>query len=1218
MSCEVIERVKLDPGSISGLHGRFLAERLPEVLKHATADDLKRWRTLLRPAQLNAKGSDAWFSQASDDECQTLLDAQSLSRTSTQALAKALKDFQSPTAFAEPLLKAELKRSLGVDYDVNTAQIVEVHYESVLLDSMKQLRPVQQTLMQAAMQNYAAGKTFERGSALAPKGAFILELKPGKPGAYPQFQYRYCDKLSVTPERFANLCHELDLGKQYQQHISHIYENPATQRNVRTLSIAAEKDHVWQAAQTAFMKGEISDAGRKMIKGLVDGERAPLFHGKPVICHSLTMFSVALDQVVVLSADRLDSQQEEPIIVYLPGAPLYPLKEYASVAAFRNDLRINLLNPAYQKLFRGYVEHKEQPHFFKRLKEAVYDKYGQFDANANLYLRDVTIAGDLFDYLQDRHLLRLKANAREWLVPSAEVDEAANKLRLAYWENIGLNVLNAAAFFVPVLGAVMAVVAAVQLVSEIIDGVHAWQAGDIDEALAHFEAVALNVVVAVGLGAAGHLSASYGSTEAVDGLLRVTLPNGQERLWKPDLAPYARDVELSGIKPDEKGVYALDSKSYVRIGKQAFEVTRDGNEKWSIRHPDDPQAYQPALKHNGEGTWQAEGEQPLKWKHEQLLERLGSARDGLSDEKVEQAVNVSGVNDDVLRRMHTEQLPLPPLLKDTLYRYRVNRRVSRLIDSLSDGTVAADGLDLSPSLSQDLMRWPQRLIEVFDELSPDREPIRYGATRWPDGRVIRISLRQLYANQLAELILADLSEGEALEFFGSSVEADQRLPVLRRLIAERAVKRRAEIFKTLLEHGRAPRTAEQALLIRDFPKLSDAAAKEIIDTAAAGERQQLQDKDGRVPMRLAEEARVYQRQSVLCAAIQGLHEGSLASLDSDRLAVGLLTKLPGWSDSVRIELREDSLSGRLLASAGKADGELKIIVRNADGYVPYDAQGLELSRGEPLYASLLKALPDSERQALGLQIGAAQSLQTQLYATAVADRGAAASALGQQPIKPWFRPPMRLSDDRVGYTLGGAVGSMAIDAKFNALFPNLPLAELERLKTSLLQENQHLGDAVYKLQLELAKLEQTLEGWVAEGGDIFQRANRERTRRQLIRAWRRQGGRLSSHLTLEGGDIAPLPTLAARFDHIRILRLQHTGLQALPDGFLRCFPNVKHLSLEGNAISVLPPEIANLTQLRTLDLRGMGLDSSDTMFDALRPLARLQQLNLQSGGLESI
>ncbi|TDF81862.1 dermonecrotic toxin domain-containing protein [Pseudomonas sp. H9] len=909
-----------------GLHGRYLAKRLPHVFKHATASDLKRWRDVQRPAQLTANGLAGWFQQASEDERQVLLDAQKQSRASTHALAKALKSLKAPTTFAEPLLKAELKSRLDVELNVNTVQLVELHHEPVFLGSMLRLQPIQQTLLQAAMQNYAADKRFEKGSALAPKGAFTLELKPNaEEGAYPRFAYRYSEKLEIAPERFATLCHELDLGEKYQAHIREVYEDPATQSHVRSLSITAEKDHLRQTAQIAFMKDEISEAARQMINGLIDGQRAPLFHDKPVICQTLTMFGAALDRVVVLSADRIASDHVEPIVVYLPGAPLYPLKEYASVAAFKSDLRINLLKPAYLKLFRGYVAQKEHPHFFKRVKEAAYrnDGSGQFNPESNLHLRDEAIGGDLFDYRQDQHLLRIKVNARHLLVPSAEVDEAASKLRLAYWENIGLNVLNAAAFFVPALGAVMAVVAAVQMVGEIIDGANAWEAGDLDEALAHFESVALNVVVAVGLGAAGHVGSSVSTSETVDGLLRVTLPNGQQRLWKPDLQPYARDVELTGITPDEQGVYTRDSTSFVRIGEHVFEVAQDTKKNWSICHPDDPQAYQPTLKHNGEGLWQAEGEQPLQWSHEQLLKRLGHAAHGLDDERVELAVKVSGVDDDVLRRMHVDRSPMPALLKETLARYQVDQRVNRLIDSLGSSAAGTEGLEMGPTLSQDLARWPQRVFEVYDEANLNREPVRYGAARWPSGRVIRISLRELYANQLADRVLADLSESEAMDLFGSSVEPEQRLSVLRKLIAERAEHRRSEIFTIMYEHGRATRSAEQALLMRDFPALTDEVAQEIIQAADADEYRQMQGSEGRVPMRLAEEARVYQRQLVLCRAIQGMHETRLASLDSDRLAVGLLAKLPGWTDTVRVELREDTEAGRLLASAGAAGGSLR-------------------------------------------------------------------------------------------------------------------------------------------------------------------------------------------------------------------------------------------------------------------------------------------------------
>jgi len=764
----------------------------------------------------------------------------------------------------------------------------------------------------------------------------------------------------------------------------------------------------------------------------------------------------------------------------------------------------------------------------------------------------------------------------------------------------------------------MAAVAAGQLVKEIVDGAHAWEAGELDEALAHFESVALNVVLAVGLGAAGHVAAPLQASERVDSLIRVTLPNGELRLWKPDLAPYARNVELTDIAPNGMGVYRLDGKSYIRIDGQVFEVFEDADGAWSIRHPDDPDAYQPALKHNQEGTWQAVGEQPMQWSHERLLSRIGVAAEGLSAEVLEQAVRISGIDDDVLRRMHLDQLAVPPLLKETLQRFQIDRRVTRLIDSLKEGVPGVPGLGLEPSLSQELPRWPQRVIEVYDEIMPERAPVRYGAKRWPSGRVIRISEKELYANKLAEKVLADLNETEALELFGSSVEPDQRLEVLRALIAERALKRRANIFEIMYEHERPARSIEQTRLMRDFPMLTDAAALEIVNAADAAERLQLQASDGRVPMRLAEEARVYQRQIVLSRAIQGVHEATLASLDSDRLALGLLTELPGWTDTVRLEMREEVWSGRLLASAGEPGGELKVLVRQRGRYTVYDAQGLELSKDQEIIVSLLKALPDSERRALNLDIHATQSLHTALYALAVEDRARAAKLLGQQPIRPWFRSPLRLADGRVGYPLGGMVQTWLHNAKLRAMFPELESEEIEELVRSYQQNNQPLENVVLTLQTERKVLERTLDEWVEASEGPFQRIARARTRGQLVDTWRRIGGRRRSVLNLHERDTGHLPVLTARFDHIRSLNMSHMNLQQMPTVFLERFPRLEHLSLEGNPLSIIPPDISALTGLRYLSFREARLISSDTMFEALRPLVSLQRLDLQSNGLGSI
>jgi hypothetical protein len=49
----------------------------------------------------------------------------------------------------------------------------------------------------------------------------------------------------------------------------------------------------------------------------------------------------------------------------------------------------------------------------------------------------------------------MKADAKTIAVPTAEVDANARNERLKYWFDLGMNVLNVAAFFVPGLNTVM-------------------------------------------------------------------------------------------------------------------------------------------------------------------------------------------------------------------------------------------------------------------------------------------------------------------------------------------------------------------------------------------------------------------------------------------------------------------------------------------------------------------------------------------------------------------------------------------------------------------------------------------------------------------------------------------------------------------------------------------------------------------------------------------
>ncbi|MCS5517276.1 hypothetical protein NWF32_27455 [Pseudomonas qingdaonensis] len=92
----------------------------------------------------------------------------------------------------------------------------------------------------------------------------------------------------------------------------------------------------------------------------------------------------------------------------------------------------------------------------------------------------------------------------------------------------------------------MAVVAAGQLIGEVVEGIEDWEVGDRELAMAHLQSVALNIAFAVGLGLALKPLAVGPGSELLEGTVQIRLANGQYRLWKPQLEPYAADVDLSG------------------------------------------------------------------------------------------------------------------------------------------------------------------------------------------------------------------------------------------------------------------------------------------------------------------------------------------------------------------------------------------------------------------------------------------------------------------------------------------------------------------------------------------------------------------------------------------------------------------------------------------------------------------------------------------------
>jgi len=422
------------------------------------------------------------------------------------------------------------------------------------------------------------------------------------------------------------------------------------------------------------------------------------------------------------------------------------------------------------------------------------------------------------------------------------------------------------------------------------------------------------------------------------------------------------------------------------------------------------------------------------------------------------------------------------------------------------------------------------------------------------------------------------------------------------------------------------RATDGNLLARDFPSLSARARGEILDQASPADLLQMQ-RTQRLPMRLAETARLYLREARISRALARFHQANGPIADRDALVFAALEQLPGWTGEARIELRDGSVSGRLLHACGKETLPAKYVIRTENSYEPRNAQGGTLANRVDLFQAILNALPDGERTSLGLQIHEPGKLIDALFDRLASDRATTARLLGIQPVRPFFRLPRRLPGGQIGYPLSGrGQGWITADELFNQLFPSTEPEARMVLRQRLLQEagDQPFGTVLERLRSEYMQLESTLQQWVdsphvAGGGtSIAQTAARAEAARRLRMAWRRESTDTASSLEyvildLDGHNLGALPTLPAPMPHVRQLRVTFLSesSHASLDNFLGRFLNVRALDLECNMLEHIPPAVGQMDELQSLDLSGNGLDLTDSgTLDLLEGHSNLQSLNL--------
>lgn len=1218
-------------------HSRFIEPLLPPWFKHA-------------PAALR---------QALRENLHKSLDAQ-------QAVAQVMASLTPIDTFAEPLLNHALSLHGWPPLDVREYGLKQVNLLSKnllflaqqqisLVDSFVQwLWPqpwvpasfeldfvtstTRSSLLEAALQNFedAEAQGFDAGSCI-----------------YKVLEGTELVQANLTPETFAHLCRQLNLGEQYQAHLSAVFEPDSVQllavqgtsrtEQITTLFSDSKRHDFMCAVHMAFMQRHLRPDNYLFLKSLYE-PRGALFT-RPGLTHStLKIMAFELPGVVVFWPQGLPAEHAQPCIVYLPQSAPQSLHEFASFDRFKHALREWLKTPLWANYFLSLSPLRHRAEFKRRIdsRNVTWDSLllvrSPIITEPALFAVTQAVAQTLdpFRVAWALQLARLKDDARMLVVPTADEDSKARQERQATYLNTGLSLMTLALGFVPVLGEVLLAASVVELGVDVYDGVKAWAHNDRVAALGYLFDVAENVALA---GATAGVVKALKPQPVVNGLERVKLANGQARLWKPDLLAYQQPrARLSGLTADAQGIYHGGSRQYITLADAVYAIKIEpGAREGVIEHPSDPQAYTPVVQHNGQGTWTHEADTPAQWSRLTLFKRLGQQAQGIDDAAAEAILTLTDTREPMLRVLYGDNLGLPPLLSNTLQRVQASEYLNGFITRMSgvSSPTAKDAL-LQLELLPQLSGWPGHkvirllsnqgaLIKEFgQDLSAANSRVQIAQAQVDRGDLISTLLECLTAEQIEGLLGQGISDGalqaQALKQLLGSFARDHMQQVIEQLTFDLT-----------------PMTALQLSLARQFPSLPPGVTAELAAHMTPAQLALFAD-DQRVPLPVLEEARGYVQVTRLNRALEGLYFSDLISADSNRLAFHTLPSLAGWPDNVRFVLR-DRATGLELDSIGPKTAPFRReVFKRADSYEYYMSAAKRMLTSPSVVACVHEALTPLERAGLGLgEDDSLAVLNRQVAADAAQQRPRSAQRLGLHTIKPWFTSPMRLADGRLGYTLGGR-SSHHVDERNTVLlkhlvadlYPQLSQAQIGQFLLRLHLEPGPAVQALTALKNELKTLRMELAAWARS--DVWTQPPRgdrvllsEQAKRgislTLIRAWRRQS-RYVNHaehtgyeLDLNAWPVDGLPVLTADFAHISALKMTNAQSSVIPSHFLRMFTQLRSLSLRSMQLRTLPAELSTMTHLLELDLQDNRIILDAQSQATLSGLTRLESLNLNGSPL---
>ncbi|WP_434766337.1 NEL-type E3 ubiquitin ligase domain-containing protein [Pseudomonas triticicola] len=1145
---------------------------------------------------------------------------------------KDLTRLESLQRFCVRELTAAMNRKWPAVYDVERDLLslpgLDCGCEAVATDEsgVEVIKHATQTLLQAAMQNFTED---EEQTDAFPTGSFVrVHSAPG-------------GVKDLTPAAFATLCRKLNLGKKYQLHLQKVFglvdeAGEVVASSAMTRDIVAMKKHLLRLdAELAWLKGDITSSGLRMVKDLIeaDGVASPqtLRYGKhPMIMQGIEILDSCVWGVVVFSERSLELHPEDGCLVYMPGESARALYEYPNLAAFRLYLTQQLQKTEYCEYFARSLDEDDKADFFK----AFADK-GEVGV-----IKQLSINVSLFDFMLQSHIGKRQIDALRLAVPTADIDEDARRKRVQGWLESGVTLASLAGLFVPVLGQLMMGVAVGQLLGEVFEGVEDWQRGDHQQALSHLlsvvENIALMGVFAGGQKALGALGNKLlRSHPEFFGQFAAILDHAaRPRLWKPELSHYEHEIPAGfTIDAGSEEFYRIGVKTIGRVDHRLLAGKYDAaSQSWRLEHARRAPAYGPQLDRHVEGGWRLPAEAPEEWSSSAYtLKRIDPQLSEFVDSDLDMMRRLSDTSHEALLQTFNDNLKLPVRLRDTVERVRLARQLRELTIELRSGECHSgqpveEQLHALPTLSG----WPtDRYIKVT---SGENAGAAYPSTRLLDDTLsVEVTPEQLSRGQLLQTVIDGLYQREVKAMLGGKVAKSTQASALAKKLAAALTADHRAAFKRMYQRYDRSEASELVKLRKVFADIPARHGQRLIDRATSVERQHL-SATGRVPLRLAQRVTASIDEVRLDRALAGFHWPRLANDDTDALAIRLLPRLSGWDPQLRLQLREKTLAGPVLEDVGDTAASAQntcTLVKSASGYEAFNGAKTSLGKVAPapeaLFNAIFKALPQGQRSVKGFAADARQ-LRSSLLDAALDERQVSAGAL-RNPRTVEIEEPACVQGDQVPATRH----PRGLLRKVRRLYPRLSETQASQLLDGLGTDPLSRATRVKALQQELKTLRDALFVWSEDtlglkalGGDLAEaRHSRKMTAELIEEGFRRfhwvpdEQGQSLCTLNLDGMRIGKLPTLppGGSFDHIQQLSMKNMAQSDDVAHFLKSFKQLESLELDNNSVTRLPEMLSYMPRLQRLSLANNQLRLTEPTLAKLKRMTTLQYLNLNGNPL---